>query len=148
MDILFKIRKDKFRNCFIYFLETMNKMRWKSEIRSNIFFLIPMGMALYHKFFLYGLIIFLVTIGSSAFHISNKKKIFKRLDNIFAYLLIGYNTYICYLSHFKEPYFSLTLVFVMIGLYFLLRKNKDDYERHISSAIITIFCMLGYIAYL
>ena len=119
-------------------------MQFKSKVWSNAFFLIPLVISVYYKLFFYSLLIFLATIFSIMFHLSNEKK-FRILDKIFAYSVIGYNLYLCYLSKFKQPYFSLALLFVGIGFYFLYYKNKDDYEWHASCAAISLFCILMYV---
>ena len=120
-------------------------MRTKSKVRSHIFFLVPLVMALYHHLRIYSILILLVIIFSTAYHRSNEKKYHIR-DTIFAYGLIIYNLAICYLSHFKEPYFALALLFVIIGFYFFFWKKRDDYEWHISAAIVTMCCLLAYIS--
>lgn len=119
-------------------------MRIQSAVRSNVFFLIPLGMALWYGLFLHSVLILWVMIFSTLFHLSVKKK-FKIMDNLFAYLLIASNLYLLYLSHFQEPYFVLALLFVVIWFYFLFKKKKDDYEWHISSTIISILCILAYV---
>ena len=118
-------------------------MRTKSKVRSHIFFLAPLAIALYHQLWIYTILIALVIIFSTAYHRSNEKRYHIR-DNIFAYGLIAYNLVICYVAHFKEPYFALALLFVIIGLYFFWRKKRDDYEWHMSAAMVTIFCLLAY----
>ena len=119
-------------------------MRTKSKVRSHIFFLVPLLIAVYHQLRIYTILIALVIIFSTAYHRSNEKEYHIR-DNIFAYGLIIYNLYICYLSQFKEPYFALALLFVIIGFYFFFWKKRDDYERHISAAMVTMCCILAYI---
>jgi hypothetical protein len=121
-----------------------NSMRLKSKVWSNFFFIIPLVIALYYQLFFYSLIIMFVMVFSSIYHYSDEKK-FRIEDKIFAYLLIAYNLYLYYLVNFKFPYFYLSLLFVLIGFYFLFFKKKDDYEWHISSSLITIFCLLAYI---
>ena len=93
---------------------------------------------------MHALLIALVIIFSTAFHLSNEKK-FGLRDKIFAYGLIAYNLYICYLANFKEPYFGLALLFVAIGFYFFFYRKRDDYEWHISAAIVTTLCLLAYV---
>ena len=119
-------------------------MQIKSKVWSNFFFAIPLVLALYHQLFFHSALIMSVIIFSSIYHYSEEKK-FGIADRIFAYSLIAYNLYICYLANFKFPYFYLALLFVLIGFYFFFIKKKDDYEWHISSALITIFCLLAYI---
>lgn len=116
-------------------------MKLKSKVRSHAFLLIPLSITLYHNLFIYAALIAGVTIFSTLYHFSDEKK-YGILDKIFAYGVIGYNLYICYLSDFKQPYFALALISIAIGFYFFFWKKKDDYERHIACAIITTLCIL------
>lgn len=120
-------------------------MKIKSSVWSNVFFLIPLIIASYYDLFILSIILFFVIICSILFHLNTNKK-FEILDKVFAYLLIFYNLYLCYLSNFKQPYFSLALLFVLLGFYFLYVRNKDDYEWHALSVAITILCMLTYLS--
>jgi hypothetical protein len=119
-------------------------MRSKSRVWSHVFFLIPLCLSIYYSLWIHAICITLVIIFSTSFHLS-KEKHFGILDKICAYGLIGYNLYLCYLSELHEPYVALALVFVGIGLYFLMVQKKDDRERHLAGAIITTFCILAYI---
>jgi chromate transport protein ChrA len=117
-------------------------MKIKSDIWSNSFFIIPLIITIYYQLILYSIIISLVIIFSTLYHL-NKKNKFKILDRIFAWLLIIYNLYTIYLSNFKQPYTLLAIIFVFIGLYFLYYKKRDNYEWHLSSSIITLFCIIS-----
>ena len=119
-------------------------MRIKSAVWSNIFFLVPLGLAFYAHLLFCSLLILGAMVFSILYHLSEQKK-FALLDKVFAYAVIGYNFYLCYLSNFRQPYFYLALLFVIIGLYFLYQKKKDDYEWHAAAALITIFCILAVI---
>lgn len=119
----------------------------KSKVWSNFFFIIPLVIALYNQLFLYSFLILSVMVFSSIYHYSEEKK-FGTADRVFAYSLIFYNLYLCYLADFMFPYFYLALVFVLIGLYFFFVRRKDDYEWHISSVVVTIFCLFALVAWL
>jgi hypothetical protein len=118
-------------------------MKLKSGVWSNSFFIIPLALALYFEIFIHAIIIFTVIILSTVFHITKGKK-WENIDKIFAYLLIGYNLYLCYLSSFRTPFFLLAILFVLIGCYFYFYKKRDDWEWHLASALITVFCILGF----
>jgi hypothetical protein len=117
----------------------------KSKVWSNASFAIPLAIALWHQLFFHAGLILLVCIFSSRYHLSDEKR-FGALDRIFTHALIAYNLYLCFLSDFRQPYFSLAALFVLVGFYFFYVKKKDDYEWHMSSAIITLFCILAYVA--
>jgi len=118
-------------------------MKLNSGVWSNLFFVAPLFLSLYFGIFTHALIILILIILSTAFHITKEKK-WENIDKIFAYLLIGYNLYLCYSSGFRTPFFLLAMLFVLIGCYFYFYKKRDDWEWHMSSAIITIFCILGF----
>jgi len=118
-------------------------MKIKSKVWSNVFFLIPLALSLYYSLYVYSLVLLLAIIFSIAYHLSSEKK-FEFLDTLFAYIVIFYNFYLCYISGFKQPYFSLAVLFVIIGTYFLYVKKKDDYEWHASCMAISLFCILAY----
>ena len=122
----------------------MSTMQIKSKVWSNAFFVIPLLLAAGYHLLFYSTLILFAMIFSTMYHYSDEKR-FRIIDKIFAYLVITSNLYLCYLSNFKLPYFLLALLFVFIGFYFFFIKKKDDYEWHISCAIITIFCILSYI---
>ena len=119
-------------------------MRSKSRVWSHVFFLIPLCLAIYAHLWIHTALISLVIICSTAFHLS-KERHFGILDKTCVYGLIGYNLYLCYLSQLHEPYVALALVFVGIGLYFLMVQKKDDRKRHLAGSMITMFCILAYI---
>ena len=69
---------------------------------------------------------------------------------IFAYVLIGTNSYLCFVSNLKFPYFPLVFVFIIIALLFYVRGSKKQYSFnhsvwHVLSAAITLLCILGYV---
>jgi hypothetical protein len=120
-------------------------MKIKSKVWSNAFFIVPLVLTFWYSLYLHSIIISLVIVSSTIYHLSNEQK-FKLTDKILAHILIAYNLYLCYLSEFKQPYFLLALVFVFLALYILYKKEKDDWEWHASSAMITLLCILAYVS--
>lgn len=130
-------------------IEKIYKMEYrimyiKSKVWSNAFFVIPLSIALWYQLFFHSILILLVMVFSIMYHYSNEKK-FGIMDKVFAYSIIAYNLYLCYISNLSLPCFLSILLFVLIGLYFFFIKKKDDYEWHISCVIITTFCLLAYV---
>ncbi len=116
---------------------------------SNLLFAVPLFMAVFFR--LYYMIFFIgfVLIISSIYHIYDEKML-SWLDTAAAFALIGSNLVLVYLSRFKSPYFYMAMVFVAISFFFYFGQNSDNYSTyhslwHISSVIITIFCILGYV---
>ena len=73
----------------------------------------------------------------------------KRTDKVLAYSVILSNLYILYLSDFKQPYFSVAIIFVIIAFYFLLTGKEHKYDVyhgvwHLCSVVITLMCVLAY----
>jgi len=125
-------------------MRLINKNLYKTEVISNLAFIIPFGIALYCQLYVHSILIFLVLLFSSLYHFSNEKR-FKVFDYIFASSLIVYNLYLQYLTGFASPYSILAFFFVLIGFYFFFYKKDGHYIWHISAAIITSFCLLAYI---
>ena len=119
----------------------------KPKVWSNAFFIIPFLLSFFQHLFLYSLLIFMVMFFSALYHLWDEKR-FNIPDKVSAYLLISYNLYLLYLSNFRQPYSTLAFLFVFIAFYFFFVKKKDDWEWHIASSIITIFCIFAYSLYL
>ena len=115
-----------------------------SKVWSNLFFLIPLTLTLYYQLYFHSMIIFLLIISSTSYHLSKEKK-YKIIDKIFAYLLIGFNFYLFFLSKINNIFPILALIVLLSAFYFYFIKKRDDYEWHFCSALITTFCILGYI---
>ena len=118
-------------------------MKFDTSLWSNLFFLIPLGLSIYFEVIIHSIIIFFVLIISTYYHYT-KYETSAKYDKIFAYLLVSYNLYLCYESNFKFPYFHIALIFVFVGLHYLWIKKKDDWQWHLSSAIITSLCSIAY----
>ncbi|MEK7673191.1 MAG: hypothetical protein AAB373_04880 [Patescibacteria group bacterium] len=121
-------------------------MRLKFRVWSNVFFLIPLVMALYYDLFLHAGLIFAVMIFSTLFHINREKK-GEGVDRFFALTLMAYNLYLIYLSGFRQPYLLLAIVLVAVAFYFYFRQKQNyDFNHslwHLASVAITIVCILA-----
>jgi hypothetical protein len=124
--------------------DTIRCRLMKSEVSSNVLFILPLALSLYHHLFAHSIVLSGVIIFSFIYHLTEKKSCRYR-DKFFAYLIICYNLYLIYVSDFKAPYFPLALLFVCIGLYFLYPKDRDDREWHGSASLITLCCILAYV---
>ena len=116
-------------------------------VLSNLFFIIPLIIAIIDQNFVYILIlIFLIT--SSTFYHLNKERKFYILDFLLATTLITYNFYSFYLSGYFTINFMVTLVFVIIGFYFYFKSLYKNYSFnhaiwHLCSSIITTIAILS-----
>ncbi len=130
----------------------MKKILSNSKIWSNVFFIIPFVTAtviaiIYQDWllFIHAIIIACVITFSSLYHYNGEKE-YAKIDQIFAISLVVYNLMLCAFSlTLPNRYFYLALVFVVVALYFMYWRKKDDWEWHLSSAVITTFCILEYI---
>jgi hypothetical protein len=116
---------------------------------SNFLFIIPLIFALIYGIYVMAIIIFLAMIVSLVYHIYRERE-WVRLDRVTVSILIIANIYLCYLFKFSFPYFYLALLFVFISFYFYSNTNKKKSQLyhslwHLSSVIITLFCLIGYI---
>ncbi len=116
---------------------------------SHVGFIVPVFLAAIYGVYWHGLLLSLAVIVSLIFH-SRPESVWRRIDPVFAYTLIGANLYLCWLSNFPFPYFEVALVFVGVAFFFYFRGRRDNYEVnhslwHLASAVITTCCLLGYI---
>ena len=115
---------------------------------SNLPFFIPAAIACYKGLWLYGAIIVAAALVSLYYHHTDEVGL-KRTDKVLAYSVILSNLYILYLSDFKQPYFSVAIIFVIIAFYFLLTGKEHKYDVyhgvwHLCSVVITLMCVLAY----
>ena len=120
----------------------------KIKTWSNLFFLIPLILSIIFKVYFLSLALFAAIISSFLYHLSQEKH-YRILDESFAILVILLNIYLCYLFNFGFPYFYLAMLFVGIAFFFYFKEKRTNYNIyhtlwHMSSVIITIFCLVGY----
>jgi len=125
------------------FWKRNKNMKIEAKVWSNSFFLVPILLSISYHLYFHALLVLAAMTFSTVYHLSSEKR-WGTIDKIFAYLVIVYNLYLCYLSDFNQPYFSFALLFVFTGFYFFFKMKKDDYEWHISCVLITTFCILAY----
>jgi hypothetical protein len=116
---------------------------------SNFLFIIPLILALIFRIYVMAFIIALTMIVSLVYHLYREKE-WVRFDRVTALTLIIANVVLCFLFKFSFPYFYLALLFVCVAFYFYLSTNRHNFQIyhslwHLSSVIITIFCLIGYI---
>ena len=123
-------------------------MIFKLKEWSNFLFIIPLIFALILKvYFMAGLIF--VTMFVSLIHHYYEEKKWIMADRTVSLILILANLILFYFFIFSFPYFYLVLLFVGVAFYFYFNTNKNNYDLyhsfwHLSSVIITIFCIIGY----
>lgn len=116
---------------------------------SNVFYVIPLYLALHYFLLPTALFTFAVILLGVLYHFSNEKKYY-HLDNASALLLIATNLQLCYRGHFKAPYFWIALLFLILAFiyhFYLQKKNGYDLNHgmwHLYGALITTFCIFTY----
>ena len=117
---------------------------------SNVSFAIPFVLAVLFKIYFMIFFIGLAMIVSLIYHVHDERRL-QKMDMVAAFTLIGANLFLCYLFGFAFPYFHLALLFVIFAVYFYIKQNRYNYNLnhslwHLSSVLITTFCILGYAA--
>jgi hypothetical protein len=110
--------------------------------------LVPAALAASKGLWLYGLLIALSALVSLYYHHTNETGL-KRTDKLLAYSVIASNLYILYLTDFRQPYFSIAIIFVILAFYFLLNGKEHKYDVyhglwHLCSVVITLMCVLAF----
>lgn len=120
-------------------------LRW-----SNLFFLIPLAVAIFYSLYWYAIILLVVFIVSYDFHLLNEAKKIYYLDVIFSSILMLSNFILLFMGHLVLPYSALALLCALVALFFYFRRSKHDYYFnhslwHIFSAGVCIFCLLTFL---
>ena len=108
----------------------------KLKVWSNFLFIAPAITSLLLNNLFHTILIVLTMSFSTAYHYSNEKK-YHALDQFFALVLISYNLYYLYINKSSVLLWSILVPVVLIGLFYLWYKKKDDYEWHIACVVIT-----------
>jgi hypothetical protein len=127
------------------------KLFLKFKNWSNLFFVIPLFLAINFYLYFYAAVILAITANSVLYHFWDEHR-FVSSDYILAYLLISVNLIYCLLGKFTYPYFYIALMFVFFALFFNFRQTHNDLRYnlyhgfwHIFSSLITLFSILTYI---
>lgn len=114
---------------------------------SNVPFIIPAIIALQKGWLAYAILLLTATAVSITYH-ATREQMLSRTDRILATSVIIANLYLFYLSGFRQPYFSIALLFVFIAFYFFFKARKDYSVNHglwhLSSVVITMMTVLSH----
>lgn len=118
---------------------------------SNVFFLVPLVIALSNHLYLYSLAILGVTVTSFLYHLRPTKE-WRLLDRIAAVALIASNFVLFIVTTFYSLYFVAAIIFAALAFYYFLKSEKQDGQLyhtywHFYSAIITVCSVVAYIKY-
>ncbi len=117
---------------------------------SNLFFLIPLVIALNHNIYWYSVIIFVLFIVSFDFHFFNEAREVFYLDLIFSILLVISNFILLYLSGWQQPLTTISLSMGAVALFFYFRRSENNYSFthslwHILSAVVCVLCLTTFL---
>jgi|GEM_PF-5534630 len=101
--------------------------KYKSETLkwSNLFFLIPLVMAVVYGVYWYALVLLALFIVSFDFHFFKEAKEVYYLDIIFSSLLMLSNFVLLFLGHWALPFSIIAIIFALIALSFYFRKSDQ-----------------------
>ncbi len=119
---------------------------------SNLFFLIPLIIAINYNIHWYAIILLLVFIISLDYHFFNEAKSIYYLDVVFSTILIISNLILLFRGNWILPYSLIAVLFAMNALYFYSKKSKSVYYYnhslwHIFSAGVCIFCLITFLSF-
>ena len=118
---------------------------------SNLFFLIPLIIALFSGIYWYTIVLLVVFIVSYDFHFFSEAKEVYYLDVIFSSILMLSNFILLFMGHLILPYSVLAIICALIALFFYFRRSKHDYYFnhslwHIFSSGVCIFCLITFLS--
>ena len=121
---------------------------------SNLFFLIPLALAISYGILWYSVVIGVVFFISSYFHFHHEKRI-EYVDVTTSTLLMLSNLILLFKGHWVLPYSLTALVcaVVALGFYFYQNKGSKGYNFyhgiwHIFSAGVSFFCVATFLAFI
>jgi|GEM_PF-2210138 len=128
-------------------IKTGTKFR-NLKIYSSFLFVVPALLAIFYGLYLISAIVTISMVLCYLYHINNEKKYYY-IDSTFAWLQMGGNLVLSFISGFPFPYFYAALLLAIISFYIWTESQKCDYDKlhtiwHICSTLITTFCVLGY----
>ncbi|HUO56483.1 MAG TPA: hypothetical protein VMU27_03570 [Candidatus Paceibacterota bacterium] len=116
---------------------------------SNVFYLLPLVLAIYYQLWVVAFVLLLVIASSVAFHSSGEKNyIYSDWDA--AALLIIANLVLWYLSGFELFYSMAIIGLALMALsirFFIEHHNRGGIAHgfwHLTSAAVTLLCVLSY----
>ncbi len=117
---------------------------------SNLFFLIPLIIAILSGIYWYTVILLVVFIVSYNFHFFREAKEVYYLDVIFSSILMLSNFILLFRGHLLLPYSALAILCALIALFFYFRRSKYDYYFnhslwHVFSAGVCVFCLMTFL---
>ncbi len=119
---------------------------------SNLFFLIPLVVAIAYDVRWYAVVVLAVFIISFDFHFFYEAKEVYYLDVIFSIFLMVSNLFLIFEGHWKFPYSIIALICAMVALFFYLKSSEENYYLnhslwHFFSAGVSLLCLVTFLLY-
>ncbi len=130
----------------------MKKIHQNQALRwSNLFFLIPLIIAINYDIHWYAVLLLVVFTISIDYHFFNEAKEVYYLDVIFSTILMISNLILLFRGRWILPYSLIAIIFAISALYFYSKKSKSVYYYnhslwHFSSAGVCIFCLITFLS--
>jgi len=117
----------------------------EAKVASNFAFLVPAGVSIASGLYISAAIALAVAAASMAYHLSGERR-GALLDRSAACALIACNLVMIVGSGFRLPFAAFAMSALCVAIHFFCIRSKDDWEWHMSSAAVSVFCVLAYSA--
>lgn len=115
-----------------------------TAVVSNAAFAVPIPLFLGHGLILSGFLTLGALVSSTLYHGSDRRR-WRKLDVCAAWALVANNLWLLAASGGRQPFFSLALLLLGVGLLIFYGLESDDWEWHTCSAGITLLCGLAFV---
>jgi hypothetical protein len=132
----------------------MEKIYKKEVLKwSNLFFLIPLFVAVIYGAYWYAILLLAVLIVSFDFHFFYEANEVYYLDVIFSALLMVSNLTLLFWGHWALPYSITAVVFACIALFFYFKSSVENYYLnhsiwHVFSSGVSLLCLMTFLTFL
>jgi hypothetical protein len=120
---------------------------------SNLFFFIPIAIAIFYNIYWYAILMFIMFIVSFDFHFFHEAKQVYYLDVLSSSIIMISNFILLFMAHWVLPYSAFAIAFALIALFFYFRKSKHNHYLnhslwHVFSAGVCIFCLMTFVYFI
>ncbi len=113
----------------------------KFSVLSNLTFLVPLSIAYMQNKDSYVYLLATVIIVSTIYHLNEKNNFVHHVDNLLAFLLVSFNTYLLFSSPNWLTFLIPILILSVLALFRVVIRRKDDWLWHTLSSAICVLCL-------
>jgi len=117
----------------------------EANVASKYAFRVPAGGSIDSGLYISAAIALAVAAASIAYHWSGERR-GALLDRSAACALIACNLVMIVGTGFRLPFAAFAMSALCVAIHFFCIRSKDDWEWHMSSAAVSVFCVLAYSA--